>query len=72
MRHDPIDPGAGPADERPAFPAAGLRVIDCMSRPVLTIGWQEPLAHAWALMEQRSIRHLPVLDAEGALLARYS
>jgi CBS domain-containing protein len=49
--------------------AAGstLRVADLMSRDVITIGWEDTLAAADALMSAKRIRHLPVVDRAGRL-----
>ncbi|MBI1734311.1 MAG: CBS domain-containing protein [Candidatus Rokubacteria bacterium] len=65
MRHDPIDPGQHYGVERPAFPE---RVGDRMRRPALTIGWDEPVARAARLMDERHIRHLPVVDVHRRLV----
>ena len=65
MRHDPIDPGQCQDFEetRPR-----IRVRDYMTHPATTIGWEEPVANAWSLMQARRIRHLPVVDADGRLV----
>jgi acetoin utilization protein AcuB len=39
-----------------------------MTRAVITIGWDEPLARAAQLMDERHIRHLPVVDADESLI----
>ena len=44
-----------------------LRVRDLMSKPVRTLGPNEPVAGADELMRMERIRHLPVLDEAGAL-----
>jgi CBS domain-containing protein len=44
-----------------------LRVADLMSRDVITIGWEDTLAAADALMSAKRIRHLPVVDRAGRL-----
>lgn len=67
MRHDPIDPGAFTGTEH-AVPAPRARVAERMSRPAVTIRWEEPVTRAWRLMEERHIRHLPVIDADGRLV----
>jgi acetoin utilization protein AcuB len=45
-----------------------MRVSDLMSRDVLTIGEAETCYEAVERMCQRRVRHLPVLDREGALV----
>jgi acetoin utilization protein AcuB len=65
MRHDPIDPGQS-ADV--AGTRRRSRVRDFMTGGPATIGWEEPAASAWSLMEARKIRHLPVLDADQRLV----
>ena len=47
----------------------GLRGKDIMTRDVHTVGRNDQLAVADALMKQARIRHLPVLDADGAVCA---
>ena len=44
-----------------------LRVEDVMSREVFTLGRNDTLSVADDLMKQKRIRHIPVLDADGAL-----
>ena len=39
-----------------------------MTSPAMTIGWDEPVARAWRLMQAREIRHVPVIDADGRLV----
>ena len=39
-----------------------------MTRSLLTVRWNLSLEDAWKMMKERSIRHLPVLDAEGGLI----
>jgi len=39
-----------------------------MSHPVLTLTPDESLEHAWILMEEARVRHLPVVDAQEHLL----
>jgi acetoin utilization protein AcuB len=68
MRHDPIDPGNFGGFERPVFPAPPARVGDRMTRPAVTITPEASIAHAWRLMEERRIRHLPVVDADAHLI----
>lgn len=67
-RHDPIDPGRFAGSEGRAAFTGPLRVAERMTRAAVTIGWEEPLARASQLMEQRHIRHLPVVDAEEHLI----
>ncbi|WP_457321736.1 HPP family protein [Roseateles sp. P5_E11] len=40
----------------------GLRCADIMSTPVFTVEFGTPLAEAWALLQQHSIKALPVVD----------
>ena len=42
-------------------------VADLMSKKVVTLGRNDTLKTAEALLKQRHIRHLPVLDADGEL-----
>jgi WS/DGAT/MGAT family acyltransferase len=56
------------AARRPSPPTPGLRVADLMTRDVLTIGQDESLVTAYALMQERRIRHLPVVDPGGRLV----
>lgn len=44
-----------------------LRVEDVMSRELFTLGRNDTLSVADDLMKQKRIRHIPVLDADGAL-----
>lgn len=67
MRHDPIDPGAFVGAER-GEPTPRPCVADRMSRPAVTIRWEEPVTRAWRLMEERHIRHLIVVDVDGHLI----
>ncbi len=46
-----------------------LQVKDVMTREVQTVGRNDQLAVADALMKQARIRHLPVLDADGVVCA---
>lgn len=46
-----------------------LRVRDVMSREVHTVGRNDELAIADALMKQERVRHLPVLDEDGEVCA---
>ena len=40
----------------------GLRCIDIMSSPVITVEFGTPLAEAWGLLQQHRIKALPVVD----------
>jgi CBS domain-containing protein len=61
--------GAQPIPETAAraVAARGLCVADLMTRDVITIGWDDTLAAADALMGMKRIRHLPVVDRTGRL-----
>lgn len=48
---------------------AKLHVRDIMSSPAITIGMGTPVAEAAAIMRERHIRHLVVVDADGQLVA---
>jgi CBS domain-containing protein len=39
-----------------------------MTRPVIAVGADDPVDAAVSLMEENSIHHLPVIDAEGMLV----
>lgn len=43
---------------------AGIRCADIMSRDLVTVTHSTPLAHAWALLRERRIKALPVVDAD--------
>ena len=45
----------------------GLRVRDLMTKEVRTVGRNDKATDADALMDSARVRHLPVLDDEGAL-----
>mgnify|MGYP003348804238 CR=1 FL=1 len=45
-----------------------LKLENPMTRSLLTVRWNLSLEDAWKMMKERSIRHLPVLDAEGGLI----
>jgi CBS domain-containing protein len=47
----------------------GLRVKDIMSRDVRTVGRNDRLAVADALIQKERVRHLPVLDSDGLVCA---
>ena len=68
MRHDPIDPSQDTDIEGTVFSAPPARVADRMSQPVVTIGWEEPVARACRLMEEKRIRHLAVVDRDRHLV----
>lgn len=65
MRHCPIDPAR--FAERDASPRT-IEVREYMTRPAITIGWEQLVANAWKIMTTRNIRHLPVVDADGVLV----
>jgi CBS domain-containing protein len=48
--------------------AAGLTAADVLSKPVVTIAATEPLAAAARSMARHHVTHLPVVDANGALV----
>lgn len=48
---------------------AALQLKDIMTREVRTVGRNDKLAVADALMKQERIRHLPVLEEDGAVCA---
>lgn len=72
MRHDPIDPGKTGAVEGAVFPEAQPLVADRMTRPAITIGWEEPVSRAARVMDERRIRHLPVVDADRHLIGIFT
>ncbi len=43
---------------------AGVRCADIMSRDLVTVTHSTPLEHAWALLRERRIKALPVVDAD--------
>jgi len=45
-----------------------IRVREVMTRPPVTIRWDQTVEAAWTLMRTRKIRHLPVLDDGGRLV----
>lgn len=55
--------------ENTIMETTGLRLKDIMTREVHTVGRNDQLAVADALMKQARIRHLPVLDSDGAVCA---
>ena len=48
--------------------AAAVIAADLMTKPALTIGPHEPVAHAARLMYSRKVKRLPVVDEEGRLI----
>jgi CBS-domain-containing membrane protein len=46
----------------------GLTAADLMSRPVVTIGPDEPVSHAARLMYNKRVKRLPVVSADGTLM----
>ncbi|HUP46858.1 MAG TPA: CBS domain-containing protein [Thermoanaerobaculia bacterium] len=50
-------------DDAGIVPAAS-----CMSTPVITIGAEEPVGDAIAIMEENAIHHLPVIRGDGLLV----
>jgi CBS-domain-containing membrane protein len=57
MRHHRELPGAGP-----------VTAADLMTSPAVTVGPQEPAAHAARLLYSRRVRQLPVTRADGTLI----
>jgi acetoin utilization protein AcuB len=49
-----------------------MRVRELMTKRPITIDPEAPVATAVATMRERSIRHLPVVDADGALIGMVS
>ncbi len=43
-------------------------VGDCMSRPVVAVGTDDPIEKAIDLMEENAVHHLPVIGDEGELV----
>ena len=48
--------------------AAAITAADLMTRPVVTIGPDEPVSHAARLMYSRKVKRLPVVDGRGQLV----
>lgn len=44
------------------------KLNDNMTKSLISVRWKFPVADAWKLMQERNIRHLPVMDAEGAVV----
>jgi CBS domain-containing protein len=63
-------PGAfrGMTHHREQAKAAALTAADLMSKPAVTIGPDEPVAHAARLMYSRRVKRLPVTSADGTLI----
>ena len=53
--------------ESTAMGKRNLRVEDVMSRDLFTLGRNDKLSVADDLMKQKRVRHIPVLDGDGAL-----
>lgn len=47
---------------------AHLRCSDIMSRQLVTVGYDAPLAQAWSLFREHRIKALPVVDAGGGII----
>jgi CBS domain-containing protein len=54
--------------EATAWPEGAVRVKDLMTRAPVTARTDTGVGAAWRLMRERKVRHLPVLDARGALV----
>jgi CBS domain-containing protein len=63
-------PGAfrGMMHHREQAKAAALTAADLMTKPAVTIGPDEPVAHAARLMYSRRVKRLPVTSADGKLI----
>ena len=48
--------------------SADTPVAQIMSSPVITVGPEEPVRRCMRIMTEKRIRHLPVLDADGAMV----
>ena len=48
--------------------ATAVTAVDLMTRPPVTIGPDEPVAHAARLMYSRRVKRLPVTDEDGRLI----
>jgi len=48
--------------------AAGVTAADVMTKPAITIGPEETVAHAARVMYSRRVRRLPVISADGHLV----
>jgi CBS domain-containing protein len=45
-----------------------MRVADVMAGRVVTVGHDATVASAWSILQERKVRHLPVLDADRRLI----
>ena len=52
--------------------SAETPVWQIMSAPVITVGPEDAVRHCMELMTERRIRHLPVVDAGGAMIGMIS
>jgi CBS domain-containing protein len=52
--------------------SAETAVWQIMSSPVITVGAEDPVRRCMELMTERRVRHLPVVDASGALVGMIS
>jgi len=52
--------------------SAETAVWQIMSAPVITVGAEDPVRRCMELMTERRVRHLPVVDASGALVGMVS
>ncbi len=43
-------------------------VSSAMTKKLVTVPWGTPLSEASAIMEEKRIRHLPVVDEDGSIL----
>ncbi len=47
---------------------ATVSVADCMTRPVIAVGANDPIEKAVDLMEENALHHLPVIRDDGVLV----
>ncbi len=64
----PKRPGREWAELEPLSWPETIRVREIMTRPPVTIRWDQTIGAAWTLMRTRRIRHLPVLDDRNRLV----
>lgn len=64
----PRQPGREVEEREAVVWPESIRVEDRMTRVVVTIKWDLPVAEAWRLMKTRKIRHLPVVDNQERLV----
>ena len=64
----PLHPGREADELEAVMWPASLRVKECMTQPVVTIGAASTVTEAAATMCRRKIRHLPVVDGQGRIL----